>query len=112
MSVKFVRLVGRFSDPRKGITLFTPSDVQDTEKSVSKDTAENRFYPSQIIWQQAFRHVEIPEGLRELEARAGRIISVTIFLQQLKCLRLWIYCALIKPTISIYFTPRHLITSM
>jgi hypothetical protein len=29
---------------------------------LSDKTAEDRFYPSDIIWQQAFRHVEIPEG--------------------------------------------------
>lgn len=80
-SVKFIRLLGQLSHPGKGIDLSTLSDGQDTEKSLSKDTAENRFYPSHIIWQQAFRHVEIPEDLRELEARASRIISVTIFLQ-------------------------------
>ena len=61
--------------------LSTPSEWQDTEKSLSDKTAEDRFYPPDIIWQQAFRHVEIPEGLGELVTRASRIISVTIFLQ-------------------------------
>ena len=61
--------------------LSTPSEWQDTEKRLSDQTAEDWFYPSDIIWQQTFRHVEIPEGLGELVTRASRVISVTIFLQ-------------------------------
>ena len=40
----------------------TPSEWQDTEKSLLDKTAEDWFYPSDIIWQQTFRHVEIPQG--------------------------------------------------
>jgi hypothetical protein len=73
--------MGRLSRFRKSIDLSTPSDGQDTEKSFSEQTADDWLYPSDIIWQQPFRHIEIAERLRELITSASGIISVAIFLQ-------------------------------